>query len=109
MLTSGGYANVTFGQVDGAYAGDSAIIKAASGLNDNVNASVLITFYAPTGIPSNKPIQQISFPPQATTPPMNVKGGITGRVTTFNTTDGLANADVYIVNPNNVSQYPGMA
>jgi hypothetical protein len=105
VLTSGGYANVTFGQVNEDYVGDSAVIKAASGLNGNVNATVLITFYAPTGIPSHKPIQQISSPPQTTTPGLDVKGGITGRVTTFNTTVGLPNADVYIVNPNNVGQY----
>ena len=51
------------------------------------------------------PIQQVSFPPQSTSPGHNQNGGIVGRVTTFDTTVGLAGSDIYIVNPNNVSQY----
>lgn len=40
-----------------------------------------------------------------TTPGLGVTGGITGRVTTFNTTIGIANANVWIVNPHNTGQY----
>ena len=53
----------------------------------------------------SKPIQQVSPYNMTTTPGLGVTGGITGRVTTFNTTIGIADADVWIVNAYNTSQY----
>jgi hypothetical protein len=62
----------------------------------------ILTIASATAI---KPIQQISPYNMTSTAGVNTAGGITGRVTTFNTTIGIANTDVWIVNASNNSQY----
>ncbi len=54
---------------------------------------------------ADKPIQKVNAPNMSLTPGMDVTGGISGRVTTFNATVGIPNADVWILNAYNTSQY----
>ena len=51
------------------------------------------------------PIESANFPNMTTTTGLTTSSGVSGRVTTFQTTVGIANADIYIVNASNISQY----
>jgi PGF-CTERM protein len=68
-------------------------------------AIVILSAIAVITVVANKPIQKVNAPNMTTTAGLAVTGGITGRVTTFNTTAGIPNADVWILNANNASQY----
>jgi PGF-CTERM protein len=68
-------------------------------------AVVVLSIFAIASTTALKPIQQVSPYNMTTTAGVNTAGGITGRVTTFNTTIGIANTDVWIVNSSNTSQY----
>jgi len=68
-------------------------------------AMVILTAIAVISATAAKPIQQVSAPSNTSTPGLGAQGGIQGRVVTFNTTVGIANADVWIVNASNTSQY----
>jgi PGF-CTERM protein len=68
-------------------------------------ALVVLTAFAVVSATAAKPIQQVSAPSNTSTPGLGTPGGITGRVTTFNTTIGIASADIWILNASNTSQY----
>ena len=105
--TTGGYASVIYGGVNGTYAGNNALITASWVVNTNVNATFSLPLLAASSPPSSshRPIQQVSPYNMTSTAGLNTAGGITGRVTTFNITIGIANTDVWIVNASNNSQY----
>jgi PGF-CTERM protein len=68
-------------------------------------AVVILSAIAVVTVVAEKPIKEVKWPNMTTTAGLDVQGGITGRVTTFNTTVGIPNADVWILNANNTSQY----
>ena len=68
-------------------------------------AVVVLSIFAIASTTAIKPIQQISPYNMTNSAGVNTVGGITGRVTTFNATIGIANTDVWIVNASNNSQY----
>ncbi len=68
-------------------------------------AVVILSAIAVVTVVADKPVAEVKWPNMTTTAGLDVTGGISGRVTTFNTTVGIPNADVWIVNAFNTSQY----
>jgi PGF-CTERM protein len=68
-------------------------------------AAVILSAIAVVTVVADKPVKEVKWPNMTTSTGLDVTGGITGRVTTFNTTVGIPNADVWILNANNTSQY----
>ena len=68
-------------------------------------AIVVLSIIVVASATAVKPIYTGTFPWMTSTPGLDVAGGVSGRVTTFNTTVGIADADVYIVNAYNSSMY----
>lgn len=67
-------------------------------------AAVVLSIIAVAVAYAETPTVKTPWPDQSTTPGYDVTGSILGKVTTFNGT-GIPNADVWIVNASNTSQY----
>lgn len=108
--TKGGWANVSFGWVDEMYAGKNSTINASYHHDHSINGTIDITIKSastptPTPIPTPTPFPR---PVPTNAPPMisghMIAGAVSGRVTTDDTSVGIPNAFVAIINAYNARQ-----
>ena len=82
---------------------DGGFIMAGTISVNNTTEAGLVKLNRGSMLQKHKPVQVVPAPPMV--PGFTTTGGITGRVTTYNTSFGIANVDVWVVNASNTSQY----
>lgn len=80
---------------------DNGYVLAGTAYAGNRAQACLIKLSATSFVPGSKPIQVVPAPPMQ--PPL-ITGGVSGRITMPDTSVGIANAYVAIINASNISQ-----